>query len=218
MIYAREKQMGNNRKLQYAIRAALALATATSAMPVAMAQTAPAKTASTEALEEVVVTGSRLVQSPNAVSISPITSVSAEDIAKVGVLRVEDVLNTMPQVIAENSSGQAISSDGTATVSLRGLTSERTLVLVNSRRLAPGASINSSSSPDINQIPAALIESIDVLTGGASAVYGADAVAGVVNFRLNTKFEGVKIDGNYGFATHKNDGIFARAVAKFADQ
>ncbi len=197
--------MGNNRKLQFAIRAVLAVASAASVAQVAYAQAAPSSAPAEEALEEVIVTGSRLVASPNAVSISPITSVSAEDIAKVGVVRTEDLLNTLPQVVAENSSGQAISSDGTATVSLRGLTSERTLALVNGRRMAPGASINSSSSPDINQIPSALIERVDVLTGGASAVYGADAVAGVVNFVLNTKFEGVRIDGNYGFAIHKND-------------
>src|SRR6202012_3885601 len=83
----------------------------------------------------------------------------------------------------------------------------RTLVLVNGTRLAPGAGLGTTttSSADINQIPADLIERVDVLTGGASAVYGADAVAGVVNFVLNTHFEGVRVDANYGFGRYNND-------------
>jgi iron complex outermembrane receptor protein len=81
------------------------------------------------------------------------------------------------------------------------------LALVNGRRMSPGAGLGAttSSSADINQIPADLIERVDVLTGGASAVYGADAVAGVVNFVLNTHFEGVRIDANYGFGRHSNN-------------
>src|SRR5205823_564011 len=98
---------------------------------------------------------------------------------------------------------------GVATLSLRSLGSQRTLVLVNSKRMSPGGaggvSGGNANAADINQIPAALIESADVLTGGASAVYGADAVAGVVNFVLNTHYQGVKIDTNYSFNNHKND-------------
>ena len=202
--------MGNNRKLQFAIRAALAAAAASASVPIAMSQTvASATTAGTAAdttLQEVVVTGSRLQQSPNDVSISPVTSVTALDIQQTGLVRAEDILNNLPQVIAEQSSGTSISSNGTATVSLRGLGSQRTQVLVNGKRLMPGAGLGPtvSSSPDINQIPADLIERVDVLTGGASAVYGADAVAGVVNFVLNTHFEGVRLDANYGFGRHSN--------------
>jgi iron complex outermembrane receptor protein len=202
--------MGNNRKLQFAIRAALAAAATTAVVPMAMSQTvASATTAGTAAdttLQEVVVTGSRLQQSPNDVSISPITSVTSLDIQQTGLVRAEDILNNLPQVIAEQSSGTSISSNGTATVSLRGLGSQRTLVLVNGTRLMPGAGIGPTvaSSADINQIPADLIERVDVLTGGASAVYGADAVAGVVNFVLNTHFEGVRVDANYGFGMHSN--------------
>ncbi len=196
--------MGNT-KLQYAVRAVLAAAAASAVAP-AYAQTAPAAVPDT-ALQEVVVTGSRLAQSPNDVSISPVTSVTSLDIEQTGYVRAEDILNNLPQVIAEQSSGTSISSNGTATVSLRGLGSQRTLVLVNGTRLMPGAGIGPtvSNSPDINQIPADLIERVDVLTGGASAVYGADAVAGVVNFVLNTHFEGVRLDANYGFGMHKND-------------
>jgi iron complex outermembrane receptor protein len=200
--------MGNP-KLQYAVRAALAAAAASAVVPMAYAQTAPAAqtaAASDTALEEVVVTGSRLNQLPNEVSISPVTSLTSLDIAQTGLVRTEDLLNNLPQVIAEQSSGTSISSNGTATVSLRGLGSQRTLVLVNGKRLMPGAGLGPTvgNSADINQIPADLIERADVLTGGASAVYGADAVAGVVNFVLNTHFEGVRIDANYGFGRHSN--------------
>ena len=199
--------MGNP-KLQFAVRAALAAAAASAVVPMAYAQTAPAaqSAAADTALEEVVVTGSRLSQLPNEVSISPVTSITDLDIAKTGLVRTEDLLNNLPQVIAEQSSGTSISSNGTATVSLRGLGSQRTLVLVNGKRLMPGAGLGPTvgNSADINQIPADLIERADILTGGASAVYGADAVAGVVNFVLNTHFEGVRIDSNYGFGRHSN--------------
>jgi outer membrane receptor protein involved in Fe transport len=198
--------MGNNRKLQYAIRAVLAAAAATSAVPIALSQTVAANNTNDTTLQEVVVTGSRLQQSPNDVSISPVTSITQLDIQQTGLVRTEDLLNNLPQVVAEQSSGTSISSNGTATVSLRGLGSQRTMVLINGTRMMPGAGIGPTvaSSPDINQIPADLIERVDILTGGASAVYGADAVAGVVNFVLNTHFEGVRIDANYGYGMHSN--------------
>jgi iron complex outermembrane receptor protein len=196
--------MGNT-KLQYAVRAVLAAAAASAVVP-AYAQTATA-VANDTALQEVVVTGSRLAISPNDVSISPVTSLDSLDIAKSGLVRTEDLLNNLPQVVAEQSGGTSISANGTATVSLRGLGSQRTLVLVNGTRMAPGAGLGvaTTSSADINQIPADLIQRVDVLTGGASAVYGADAVAGVVNFVLNTHFEGVRIDSNYGFNRYSNN-------------
>jgi outer membrane receptor protein involved in Fe transport len=198
--------MGNNRKLQFAVRAVLAASAASSIIPVAMSQTAPATETDNAALQEVVVTGSRLQQAPNAVSISPVTTVTAIDIAQTGLVRAEDILNNLPSVTAENSSGQSISSNGTATVALRGLGSQRTLVLVNGRRMSPGAGLNTTTgAADINQIPSDLITRVDVLTGGASSTYGADAVAGVVNFVLDTKFEGVRIDSNYGFGRHSNN-------------
>ncbi len=159
--------------------------------------------ANPEAVQEVVVTGSRIAQSPNDISISPINTVSSVDIQQTGLVRAEDILNNLPQVVAEQSSGTSISSLGIATVSLRGLGSQRTLVLINDRRMQPGGSGGvvgpggSSNSADINQIPASLIERADVLTGGASATYGADAVAGVVNFVLNTHYQGVRVDANY---------------------
>ncbi len=202
--------MGNNRKLQYAIRAAIAMAGATAAPPVAFSQTAAATTEPAPELQEVVVTGSRIQPNPNDISISPIVSVTALEIAQTGLVRTEDLLNNLPQVVAENSSGQSISSVGTATVSLRGLGSQRTEVLIDGRRMAPGGAypgggLSTSGSPDINQIPAAMIQRVDVLTGGASSVYGADAVAGVVNFIMDTHFQGVRLDADYGYNSYKSD-------------
>ena len=145
--------MGNNRKLQYAIRAAIAMAGATAAAPAAFSQTAAATTEPAPELQEVVVTGSRIQQNPNDVSISPIVSVTALEIAQTGLVRTEDLLNNLPQVVAENSSGQSISSNGTATVSLRGLGSQRTLVLIDGRRMAPGGGFGTSAAPTSTRFP-----------------------------------------------------------------
>jgi outer membrane cobalamin receptor len=194
-----------NRALRQAVRLALATAASASA-PLAFAQTAPAESASP--VQEVVVTGSRLMQA-NGIVDQSITSVSQEDIKQTGLVRTEDVLQNLPQVAVEQTSGNSISSVGVATVSLRGLGSQRTLALVNNRRLNPGGAGGvpggNASSADINQIPADLIERVDVLTGGASAVYGADAVAGVVNFVMNTHYQGVEINAGYSFNNHKNN-------------
>src|SRR5882757_1658585 len=198
----------NSRTVRQAVHLALTACASAAAAPLAFAQ-APAA-ANPDAVQEIVVTGSRIAQSPNDISISPINTVSSVDIQQTGLVRTEDILNNLPQVVAEQSSGTSISSLGIATVSLRGLGSQRTLVLINDRRMQPGGSGGvvgpggSSNSADINQIPASLIERADVLTGGASAVYGADAVAGVVNFVLNTHYQGVRIDGNYDFYNHSN--------------
>lgn len=150
----------------------------------------------------IVVTGSRLA-SPNLESASPVTVVTAEEIKGTGTTRVEDLVNSLPQVFAGQGSNYANGASGAATLNLRGLGSERTLVLVNGRRLTPGDP--STSAADINVIPGAMVKRIDVLTGGASSVYGADAVSGVVNFVMDTKFEGFRIDGQYSFYNHNND-------------
>src|SRR6202035_40837 len=192
--------MAKSRSLQQAVR--FALATAAAGVSVLHAQEAPAPTAAP--VEEVVVTGSRL-QTPNETSISPITTVSAVDLQQTGLTRVEDVLNNLPMVFAGMNSTTSNGADGTASVDLRGLGNQRTLTLVDGLRLGPGSAILGRNWSDINQIPAALIERVDVLTGGASAVYGADAVAGVVNFILNEHFEGVKVEAGYHFNQHSND-------------
>ena len=204
--------MNTSRNVRHAVRIALAACAAATAAPLAFGQAAPPAPTPTNAnttLQEVVVTGSRIAIAPNDISLSPITSVSSTDIQATGEIRTEDILNNLPQVTAEQNSGASISSVGVATVSLRDLGSQRTLVLVNGRRMNPGGAggipPGNANAADINQIPAALIKRVDVLTGGASAVYGADAVAGVVNFILDTHYEGVKVEGSYGFYNHSND-------------
>ncbi|HEX3397619.1 MAG TPA: TonB-dependent receptor plug domain-containing protein, partial [Steroidobacteraceae bacterium] len=197
--------MGNH-KLQLAIRAVLGGGSILASLGAANAQTAPATaaaaTAPSEQLQEVVVTGSR-ISVPNQISISPVTFVSALDVQQTGATRVEDLLNSLPQVFAAQGSNISNASTGAASVNLRGLNDKRTLVLVNGFRLGPGDPATPAS--DINMIPAELIDSIEVLTGGASSVYGADAVAGVVNFKLNDHFEGVKLIADAGIYQHKND-------------
>jgi iron complex outermembrane recepter protein len=201
--------MGNNRKLQFAVRAALATAVATAAAPSAWSQIAPAAANDSAAgLEEVVVTGSRITSSPNLTAISPITSVDAGYISASNLSRTEDILNNLPMVFASQNSTVSNGASGTASVNLRGMGPNRTLVLVNGRRLGPGQGTGTNVS-DINEVPAALIERVDILTGGASSVYGADAVAGVVNFVLNTHFEGVKVDTSYSFFQHTNNNSMA---------
>src|SRR5215469_15796862 len=172
--------------------------------PQAATATATASTAApAQTLQTVVVTGTLIALSPNDVSVSPVTSVNQKAFQNVGAVRVEDQLQNMPQFTAAQNSGESIGSNGTASLNLYGLGQNRTLVLLNGRRMGPGG--GSANSPDIDQIPAALIQRVDVLTGGASSTYGADAVAGAVNFVLDTHFTGVKLDGTYSFNNHSNN-------------
>ncbi len=173
---------------------------------------AAAQTASDE-ISEVVVTGTR-IPSPNLESVSPVTAVSAAEIKATGVTRVEDMINSLPQAFAAQGAALSNGSTGTATVSLRGLGATRTQVLIDGRRLMPGTpnTLGGSLAADINFIPSALIERVDVLTGGASAVYGADAVGGVVNFIMAKNFEGVRVDAQYGIYQHDNGNDVAGVV------
>lgn len=203
------ENLGNPR-LRMAVRLALTGGSLAASFGVANAQTAaPATAANTDtSLQEVVVTGSR-ISVPNQVSISPVTFVSALDIQQTGVTRVEDLLNELPQVFASQGSMLSNGADGTATIDLRGLGAKRTLVLVNGNRLGPGDPLTGAAA-DINMIPVEMIDSIEVLTGGASSTYGADAVGGVVNFKLNDHFEGVKLVADGGVYNHTNkdtDGV-----------
>jgi len=192
--------------IPWAIRLALATSAASTAVysGATLAQDEAAPQDDAAEVGSVVVTGSRIKQ-PNLTSISPVTAVSSEAIKLEGVTRVEDLVNNLPQAFADFGGNLSNGATGAATVNLRGLGSQRTLVLVNGRRLMPGdPQQNGNAAPDLNQIPASMIERIEVLTGGASAVYGADAVAGVVNFIMNDDFEGVRIDAQYGFYDHDN--------------
>ena len=170
---------------------------------------------------DIIVTGSRIPQ-PNLEGISPVTTVNAQDIKLSGTVKAEDLLNSLPQVFAAQSSTLSNGATGTATVDLRGLGTSRTLVLINGRRLMTGDPNSTSSAADLNFIPTQLVKRVDVLTGGASATYGADAVAGVVNFVMDTDFEGFRIDANYGFYQHNNRNkitpplLNARAAAGFS--
>jgi iron complex outermembrane recepter protein len=157
-------------------------------------------------LDDVIVTGSRIPQA-NLVTTSPVTQVTGEDIDVAGVTRVEDLISQLPQAFAAQNSTVSNSATGTATVSLRNLGSSRTLVLIDGRRMGYGSP--NDDAADLNQIPEQLVERVEVLTGGASAVYGSDAVAGVVNFIMKKDFEGLQIDAQYGFYQHNNgyDGV-----------
>ena len=217
--------MAKNDVLRRAVHCALfANAAAIAAVPAARADDAgpaapPAAAAAAPAaapLTEIIVTGSRIVE-PGLTSISPVTTVSAAEVQSSGFSRIEDLLNTMPQVMADQGAMASNGSTGEATVDLRGLGVQRTLVLINGRRLMPGDPTSASgSAPDLNNIPAALVERVDVLTGGASSTYGADAVAGVVNFVMNDHFEGLKIDMNGSIYQHNQHNSAIEAAVTSA--
>jgi iron complex outermembrane receptor protein len=178
------------------------------------------RAADEEPLTEVIITGTRIV-SPNMKATSPTNVVTAEEIKSGGRTDIADVLNLMPQ-LNTNDIGQGLgnrtsglsSAGGVANADLRGLGPNRTLVMVNGRRLGAGSpnTFIQSPAPDLDQIPSALIERVDVLTGGASAVYGSDAIAGVVNFITKRNFEGVQIDYDRGFNWHNNSNKYAQGL------
>ena len=205
MIY---RESGNS-LVRTAVRTALAGGTVAAAFGVAHAQNAPAPAAAAAPaaqLQEVTVTGSRIATSnPNATSISPVYTVGSDLFQQTGATRIEDVLNQLPQVFADQNSTSINGGNGTEEVDLRGLGAKRTLVLVDGLRMSYGDPTAGGAGADLNMIPTALIDSVEILTGGASSIYGADAVAGVVNFKLNDHFEGVKLVGNVSGYQHDND-------------
>jgi len=156
---------------------------------------------------DIIVTGTRIPQ-PNLTSAAPVTVVTNQDVKLTGTTRVEDLLGQLPSVGIGQSSGMSNGASGTAEVDLRYLGSKRTLTLVNGRRLTPGDPASTTQAADLNIIPASLIKRVEVLTGGASSVYGADAVAGVVNFIMDTNFTGIRFDGQYSFYQHNNRNPF----------
>ncbi|WP_243455616.1 TonB-dependent receptor domain-containing protein [Sphingosinicella sp. BN140058] len=155
--------------------------------------------------ENIVVTGTRL-QRPGLTSNSPITAVDAGEIRLQGATNIENVINRLPQVTPDANENVSNGSDGTAKINLRNLGSNRNLILVNGQRLLP------IQATDVNLIPAALVKRIDLVTGGASAVYGSDAVSGVVNFIMIDDLNGAKLDVQYGFSAHHNTNDFARDI------
>ena len=187
--------------LTAAIRSAVGVSLIVGAVTPAFAQDAKDDT-----IEEVYVTGSR-IKADGFESASPVMISTADEIKATGINKIEDFLNSLPQLEASDSSYESNGASGNATLDLRGMGSNRTLVLVNGRRMGAGGAYNSASA-DVNQIPTAMIERVEVLTGGASTVYGADAVAGVVNFVLRDNFEGVELKlGKSGYM-HDNSNAY----------
>ena len=131
----------------------------------------------------------------------PITSIAGESFLKQGQTNIGDTLNDLPQLrstFAQQNPGLGIGIAGLNLLDLRGLGTQRTLVLVNGRRHVPADILNNAVSPDVNTIPNDLIERVDIVTGGNSAIYGSDAIAGVVNFVLRRDYEGVQLRAQAG--------------------
>ena len=201
---------------RYLISAAVAAAIAASALPqraVAADEEAPAA----EALQEVTVTGSRIVRRDLSAP-SPVVVVGKDAFSNTAQTGAEAVLNQMPQFsptqtqFTSSIQGSATSNPGAATLNLRGLGANRNLVLIDGRRAQPS---DASLAIDVNTIPAAMIENVEVITGGASAVYGPDAMAGVVNFVLKKNFQGLDVDVQHGSTFHSSDGADTRADVLF---
>jgi iron complex outermembrane recepter protein len=180
----------------------------------AFAQTAPA----TAEPEVVVVTGTR-VRRPDLVSNSPVTSITAAALEKSNIANVETALRQLPQFLAgaNQFSNNTSGPEGVATLNLRGLGAKRTLVLMDGKRLP---SFDSTGIADVNSVPTALVERIDVVTGGASAVYGSDALAGVVNFTLKKNFTGIQASASaseYGEGDGRSTDLSLTMGSNFAD-
>jgi iron complex outermembrane recepter protein len=154
--------------------------------------TAPTVYGQEQAVETVIVTGSR-IRRPGLSSSSPITSIGLEEIEFQQEVEVEQILRDLPSTIPGDGQNVNNGTDGVSTVNLRALGPERNLVLLNGRRMTPA---NYNGRVDLSTIPSALIERIDVITGGASAVYGSDAIAGAVNVVLKQDFEGFDLQIN----------------------
>lgn len=177
----------------------------------AWAQTDPAATAAAQDSaeengegQEIVVTGSRL-GGQQLEQASPIAVVSAREIALSGQVNVENIIKDLPQLVPSVTSASNNPGGGVATTDLRGLGATRTLVLVNGRRYV---SYDSSQIVDLNTIPAGLIERVDIVTGGRSAVYGSDAIAGVVNFVTKKDFSGAQANASYRINGAGDGGTF----------
>lgn len=205
--------MRNNVKSFLALKTSL-VALAIGSVGAAQAQTAtpaatPTQTAAADEAsgDTIVVTGSRLRRNPNSTAPLPISSVTSEQLRAAGNTDVTATLRQIPALLASGTVADSIERGGggvgQATLNLRQLGSNRTLVLVDGYRHVSG--VAGAQTVDVSTIPNALIERVDVLTGGASAVYGADAVTGVVNYVLKKDFEGIALDGQTGISS-RGDG------------
>jgi iron complex outermembrane recepter protein len=186
------------------------------------AQQAPPVTADSPPLQEIIVTGSRIA-APNEVSTSPIQVISAKSIQVSGKTDITDIISQLPQIITNdlgqdlgNGTSGLASAGGVATADLRGLGPGRTLVLIDGRRLGVGSpnTAIAQPAPDLDQIPAGLVDHVEVVTGGASAAYGSDAIAGVVNFIMKRDFQGFQVDGQVGENWHDNDDTYMQSLVR----
>jgi iron complex outermembrane receptor protein len=184
------------------------------AAPGALAQTVD------QGLEEVQITGSRIKLSPGMYTPTPVTSVTQDELIKMAPTSVIDSLSALPQFFGNSTYQQALGGQfpSGAEVNLRGANTSsgisRTLVLLDGRRSVANSRFG---AVDISSFPDQLLRGVDVVTGGASATYGTDAVAGVVNFLLDTKFEGVKLEAQGG-QTARNDGPTSKFSLTFGHQ
>nr|WP_136249897.1 TonB-dependent receptor [Ningiella ruwaisensis] len=206
--------MFTNNRLAKAVRLACAFGAASA---ITLSGSVLAQEEETEEdVEKIQVTGSRLLSNSNLAAATPVLSVSGEEAGFRGNLRVEDFVNVLPQVFAGQASEVSNGASGTATLNLRGLGANRTLVLIDGKRLPYGSSQISAANVDL--VPTQMLERVDILTGGASAVYGSDAVGGVANFILRDDFEGVEFGGQFSSNYNSNDDDFWASVLEAADQ
>ncbi|PEQ14763.1 TonB-dependent receptor [Novosphingobium sp. PC22D] len=214
----------SNPELRAALRGPSLFALAALLMPAAaFAQSAPdGQAAEAENADAIVVTGTRL-RLPNLESPVPVTTVSGEEFFQTGQISVGDVLNELPQLrstFSQQNSTRALGTGGLNLLDLRGLGTVRTLVLVNGRRHVGSDVLGNSTPVDVNTIPTDLIERVDVVTGGSSAVYGSDAIAGVVNFVLKDDFEGLQLRAQNGISKYGDANSYyvsGLAGTNFAD-
>ncbi|MCH8686168.1 TonB-dependent receptor domain-containing protein [Pedomonas mirosovicensis] len=192
-------------RLHFMAGSALVAIAAPFAVSTAAAQSAGEQASAS--MEEIVVTGTR-IRRPNLESNSPLTVVSDSEIKYQGATNVDSVLNRMPQFTPDANENVSNGADGTAQINLRDLGSNRVLVLMDGQRLLP------SQAMDVNFIPSALVERIDVVTGGASAVYGSDAISGVVNFIMRKNLNGIRADAQYSFYQHNNNNDSLRDLVR----
>ncbi len=174
---------------------------------------APQADASAEPDEAIVVTGSR-IRRPDLESASPVAVVDSQQIQSQGIVNTQDLLQKLPQVgipgLSRTNSNFLTSGNGVATINLRNLGDSRTLVLVNGRRFVPG--VAGTSIVDVNNIPADFVDRIEVVTGGASAIYGSDAIAGVVNYVLKTDMKGIVARAQYGVTSRGDNPNYTASI------
>jgi len=193
--------MNSGNKLTIAVKKALVIGAVSS---IAVVGQANANEVGEDKVERIEVTGSRINRT-DVETASPVTVISADFIAQSGYKSVQEILSTQPAAAGMSLGASSNNgSGGSATVNLRGMGTQRTLVLLNGRRMVSSGT-GADSSVDLNTIPVSMIKSIEILKDGASAVYGSDAIAGVVNIITKTDFEGTELTVD-GSTTDKGDG------------